>query len=87
MRGEFLVTDKDIRRLKQRHGRARLLQIQDELGRYNDPVLGHVLERMWGVLFSGGNITYYDPRHLRPMWRRAVESVGLFWSLGYNEKD
>ena len=87
MRGEFLVTDKDIRRLKQRHGRARLLQIQDELGRYNDPVLGHVLERMWGVLFSGGNTTYYDPRHLRPMWRRAVESVGSFWSLGYYEKD
>lgn len=87
MRGEFLVTDKDIRRLKQRHGRTRLLQIQDELGRYNDPVLGHVLERMWGVLFSGGNTTYYDPRHLRPMWRRAVESVGSFWSLTYYEKD
>tara|TARA_X000000368_G_scaffold418851_1_gene420346 strand:+ start:1171 stop:3108 length:1938 start_codon:yes stop_codon:yes gene_type:complete len=84
MRGEFLVTDNDIHRLKQRHGRARLLQIQHELEHYNDPVLGHVLERMWGVLFSGGNTTYYDPRHLRPMWRRAAESVWSFWSLGYD---
>ena len=79
LRGEFLVTDRDIHRLLQRHGRARLRKIKTDLEEYNNPVLGHALERMWGVLFSGNETVYYDPRNLRPMWRRAVDLVGVPW--------
>ena len=74
-RGEFLVTDRDIRRLKRRHGRAELMKIKKELERYNDPILGHVVERLWGVLFSGNMHTYYDQRNLQSMWQRAAHRV------------
>lgn len=79
MRGEFLVTDRDMHRLLQRHGRARLRQIQADLEKANNPALGHVLERMWGVLFSGDGTVYYDPRNLRPVWRRVADLVGMAW--------
>ena len=72
-RGEFLVTNNDIDRLIRRHGRAELMQIKEDLGRYNDPILGHVLERLWGVLFSGGEQTYYDPQNLKPKFQRVRE--------------